>query len=66
MKKIPQYSIGDMVSYKLSNRRATLYAGVVISHWHNVHGSVIYEIASLSDNMCSYSIGEPNIDKKVC
>lgn len=66
MKAKPKYKNGDMISYRISKHSKTTYYGVILSTWHNDKSDkVIYEVAAMNDGMCSYSIGESYIDKKI-
>jgi len=66
MKKLPKFSKNDTVCYKISKKSKTTYYGIILTLWHSQDSrSVIYEVASLNDGMCSYSIGEEYIIKKI-
>jgi len=65
MRAKPKYQPNDMVSFKFSTRYKQTYNGVIVSIWHRGRNRVIYEIASMNHSMCSYSVCEECIVKKL-
>lgn len=65
MKIKPKFDANDLVCFKFSSRLRETYSGVIVSIYHNRNNRVIYEIASMNHSMCSYSISEDCIVKKL-
>lgn len=65
MKAPPKFKTNDLVSFKFSSNYRDLYSGVIVSIWHHSKHKVVYEIASMNHSMCSYSISEDCIVKKL-
>ncbi len=61
-----RYNKGDIVAFKFSNLCKETFNGVIISSRKaGRFYRTVYEIASMNHNMCSYSIGEALIVKKI-
>lgn len=65
MRAKPKFSKDDMVSFKFSKVDRQLHTGVILSIWHRGRNRIIYEVASMNHSMCSYSICEECIVKRL-
>ena len=68
MKIDPKFHEGDMVVFRFVKQSNRTYNGVILSSWTGVKRGqhrCVYTIASMNHGMCSYSVGEEYIEKKI-
>lgn len=61
----PKYEAGDVVSFHFSRTHREEHNGMIVTSWRNWNNKIIYEIASMNHGMCSYSVSESCIIKKL-
>ena len=61
----PLFKKGDIVSFVLSTRHKETFSGIIVRSWQIRRDLVVYEISSMNHGMCSFSIGEMCVLKKL-